>query len=293
MHNAELARLLGQLTTDPSPDPTDLWPVVERRVARRRRRTARRLRPLLAGATVLVVAATALSAALFLNRPQPVSAAEVLDQVQTEALQASTDAGACGRESGAKTGTGGTAPAQPGAATELSDRLAQALGVSGDRMRQAMLETMCADMPQVSWDPMQAIAQQLGVSPEQVSAAFANPQTPGHTAVGLQVSDQDGSRSVKLNLNGTRIDVDHIDTGQLNGPAQQLGVSPDRLAQAIRMAVPAPAELPKQSSEDEIITRLAQNLGKSPDQVRAAITQVEGSGPFYFAVRTIQGFGKH
>jgi len=328
VHNPELARRLRQLAAEPTHDAIDPWPAVQHRLqaARRRasqqpaqRRDHQRLRPLLAAATALVVAAVGLSAAAFLNRPQPVSAAEVLDQVQTEAVQAATDSAsaagvaACApaSASGPKTAVDGggmvfvangdaaQAPgpvtARAGAASELSDKLAQALGVSGDRVRQAMLEAIRPDLPAPPPDPIQAIAQQLGVSPQQVCAAFANPQTPGHTEVGMQVTRgaNDGSQAPKgdaqrdavmLDLNGTRIDLNNLDTSQLSGPAQTLGVSPDRLAQALRAAVPAPAQLPAKPSEDELISRLAQNLGLSQAQVRAAITQVEGSGPFYFAV---------
>jgi transcription initiation factor TFIIIB Brf1 subunit/transcription initiation factor TFIIB len=35
---------------------------------------------------------------------------------------------------------------------------------------------------------------------------------------------------------------------------------------------------------DELINRFAQNLGVSPDKVRAAITQVEGPNRLYFVV---------
>jgi hypothetical protein len=252
-------------------------------------------------AAVLVIG-MASSVALFANRPQPASAAEVLDKVQAEAISASTvaavDAASCSPPSEMAT-TGGmvfaTGPAdggpvemQPGTATQLSDRLAQALGVTGDKFRQAMLQAIAADLPpSLPPDPFAAIGQHLGVSRQQVCAAFVGTQTPSQ---GLTVSHAAGGdraprHNQVLNLNGIELDPDHIDPGQLSAPAQRLGVSPERLAAAVRDALPPPAIAPPTpASKDEIISRLARNLGTSEDRVRTAITQVEGPNHFYFAV---------
>jgi hypothetical protein len=260
-------------------------------------------------AAVLVIGAAS-SVAVFANRPQPASAAEVLDRVQAEALAASVpvaDAGACSPATGTAR-TGGVVIAsgslsdqapvqiQSGAANQLSDRLAQALGVSGDRVRQAMLQTLEADLPTgPPPDPVAAIARQLGVSQQQVCAAFLSPQDPGQTVTMTHAAgagQPGGDVQQFMRINGTQIDLNNVDASQLSAPAQRLGVTPERLVAAVRAAVPAapPAALAP-PNKDEIISRFAHNLGLSEDQVRAAITQVEGPGHFYFTV-SLPGLSK-
>ncbi len=138
--------------------------------------------------------------------------------------------------------------------TELSDRLGQALGLSGDRVREAMRQTVGALPPPV--DPLSRIASQLGVSVDQVREAFANPDCPGQISIALRASASD-----------------------VTGPAQKLGVSPERLAAAMTAAAPPPPP-----SFDETINRLAQNLGVSSDRLRTAMEQVEGPHRLFLAV---------
>jgi hypothetical protein len=176
----------------------------------------------------------------------------------------------------------------------LSDRLAEALGVSGDRFRQAMLQAIGADLPAgPPPDPIAGIAQQLGVSQQQVCAAFFTGQEAGQT---FSVSDstradRDGGNVQIVNLGGTQIDVGHVDATQLSAPAQRLGVSPDRLAAALRAALPSLPPPSTPPSKDQIVSRLARNLDISEDRVRAAITHVEGPNQFYFVV-PFPAFGK-
>jgi hypothetical protein len=275
-----------------------------------------------AALAAVVVIGAASSVALFANRPQPVSAA-LLDQVQAEAIAASTsamDLAACAPASGtmpsgaiAIGAIGAGSPPdgpvvheqQPEGASQLSDRLAQALGVSGDRIRQAMLQTISADLPpSPPPDPIAAIAQQLGVSSQQVCAAFFNnnpqarpearPQARGQSVKvsGTVGADRPGIHTQVLNLNGTEIDLNNVNASQLSAPAEKLGVSPERLSAALRAALPAPPPVPPTPpNKDEIISRFAHNLGMSEERVRAAITQVEGPNQFYFVV-PLRGPGK-
>jgi predicted PhzF superfamily epimerase YddE/YHI9 len=175
---------------------------------------------------------------------------------------------------------------------DLSDRLAQALGISGDRVRAAMLATIQADMPSPPPDPMAAIAAQLGLPTEQVCAAFFDGAPTGgsvavseHRTIGVtRGSETTGHPSVMIGVNGTTVDLGSATADQLRGPAQRLGVTPERLQAAVRAAVAALPAPPSPPSSDEIIRRFASNLGLSEDTVRAAIAKVEGTGRFYFAV---------
>src|SRR5690242_14901432 len=97
MNKAELIESLRALAAEPAPEATDPWPAVRRQIlgrspstlaAYRPRRPAlgRWTRPVTAVASVVAILGMAAGAALFVNRPQPVSAAEVLAQVQVEAM---------------------------------------------------------------------------------------------------------------------------------------------------------------------------------------------------------------
>jgi hypothetical protein len=163
--------------------------------------------------------------------------------------------------------------------------------VSGDQVRQAMRQTLSAELPtNLPPDPMAGIAQQLGVSTEQVCAAFFNPQSPGVVISGSLPDEKHVTSGGKMDsgavvgINGTAINLNTVTADQLSGPAQKLGVTPDRLLAAVKASIPSPPALPTPPSEDEIISRFAQNLGMSQEKVRAAITQVEGPNQFYFVV---------
>jgi RNA polymerase sigma-54 factor len=75
--------------------------------------------------------------------------------------------------------------------------------------------------------------------------------------------------------------LEELGKHKFNRIAQQLGVSPDRLRAVLRQVIPTlPADPPR---IDDVINRVAQNLGVSPDRVRAAFTQTGPNG--------MQGFG--
>jgi hypothetical protein len=263
-----------------------------------------RPRTLATAAAAVVVLGLSVSVALFANQPPSASAAEVLTQVEAEAVSVSgTSSATCQPPDGATQSSGGiiaigSGPGQPGGpsgpissanANQLSDKLAQALGVSGDQVRQAMRQTLSSEIPtNLPPDPMASIAQQLGVPAEQVCAAFLNPQSPGLVISGsvpdgkYVTSGGKTDRGVVVGINGTPINLNTVTADQLSGPAQKLGVTPDRLLAAVKASIPSPPPAPP--SEDEIISRFAQNLGMSQDKVRAAITQVEGPNQFYFVV---------
>jgi RNA polymerase sigma-70 factor, ECF subfamily len=268
-----------------------------------------------AAVAAALAASVVVGLAVFATRPQTVSAEEAPSQLQTEAVTslAATPKGACPGGSGDVAFVDGGGPAQaqgpvtingsaPASPTDLSDKLAQALGVSGDRVRQAMLETMRAEMPSdLPPDPMAIIAQQLGVSTDLVCAAFE--KTPITVRVG-QARTQDGpSAAVRAGATGANVkqgppgaigvdgnqvlDLSTATPEQLTGPARQLAVSPEKLAAAVHTAAATLAQTspPAPPNKDGLIARFAQNLGMSPEAVTAAITQVEGPNRFYFGVQ--------
>jgi hypothetical protein len=269
-----------------------------------------------AGLAAIVVIGLASSVALMASRPQPASAAEVMSQVQAEAVTMMTNGdGPCG---GAAPGAGGFGMAithatggGPGpvgiqdskvsSPTDLSDRLAAALGVSSDKVVQAMIDTMRTQMPSsLPPDPVSDIAQQLGLPRDQVCSALFDPQNGiGGFVVHYGSGPTDApnvKRSDELRLNVSTsgpppLDLNTATPQQLAGAAKALGVTPERLAAAVKATLSKPMPTPPAPpNEDEIISRFAQNLGMSTDKVKAAITQVEGPNRFYFAV---PAFGKH
>lgn len=249
-----------------------------------------------------VVGAMVVGVAVFAYQPQTVNASDVLGELQNEAigLQAFAPGPGCGAAGAQKTTGGAVIAVQTGSASEpsgpvtvsnasdLSDRLGAALGVSGDRVREAMLATMKTSMPPMPADPMELIAKQLGVSTEQVCTAFASSGEPSPN-VGFTVSagkpGQDANGPVTaMGVNGkSAINLDTVTADDLKEPAAKLGVSPERLVDAVKAAAPQ-KPLPAPPNPDELIHSLAQNLGMSEDKVRTAITQVEGKNGFYFAV---------
>lgn len=258
-----------------------------------------------AGLAAALAGSVVVGSAVLVTRPQTASAEEAISQLQTEAVTslAASPSGACPGAAGGGTvvaiGGGGPETQGPvtvrgsGAAspTELSDKLAQALGISGDRVRQAMLDTLRAETPSGSPpDPMASIAQQLGVSTDQVCAAFSG--TPIALTVG-QARTQSSGPNKRAPAGARALDGDQMlnlstaTPAQLARPAQQLGVSPDKLADAVHRAAATLAQTtaPEPRNKDDVIARFAQNVGMSPDTVKAAITQVEGPNHFYFAVQ--------
>jgi len=266
-------------------------------------------------AAAVLVGGVVLGFALFANRPQPVSAADVVGQLQNEAFGMSVGgtAGCLGGKpqvtggavvavSSAGTGAPAAGPVAVGNPNDLSERLAQALGVSGDKVRQAMLATVQAELPGTPPpDPMASIATQLGMPRDQVCAAFFDQASSQSVVVTRSVTGSGEVKSsgsgpvVKIAVPGETgaIDLTTVAAEQLSGPAQRLGISPDRLLAAVRAAIPAleAAPTPPLPNPDAIISRFAQNLGMSESKVRAAITQVEGNQGFYFAV-PLPGLGR-
>ena len=220
----------------------------------------------------------------------------------------------------------GSGPTTVTNANELSDKLAAALGISGDQVRAAMVATIRADLPAPPPDPMASIAQQLGMTREQVCAAFFEGEgaitgfSIGNTALSV-ANGKPGEPGPKLDganpKNPIVVDTNgkHLGTTDANGKeglvvgpgnglnlnmataehlkvqAGKLGVSPERLLAAVKAAVPATPPPPTLPGPDELIKRFAQNLGMPESKVRAAITQVEGNNGFYFAV-PLPGFGR-
>jgi hypothetical protein len=306
---------------------TELAALPARRAATRPTRLFRFGRPAWAALAALIVLGLVSTLALVAVRPQPASAAEVLSQVQAETLTSlSTSADGCAgspvglgnvgyavARNGAGvnvTTAGGAVQAGPAVSpSELSDRLAQALGVSGDRVRQAMLDTMRAEMPtSLPPDPMDSIAQRLGLPRQQVCAAFFDGSSGIHgiiiqhgaagsakgatqvfqlsgSAPGPITTDPEGKPVVTGPDAASALDLNTATPQQLAPVARQLGVTPERLADAVHAVaaepVPTPPAPPR---EEELINRFAENLGMSPDKVRSALTQVEGTNHFYFAV---------
>jgi hypothetical protein len=288
--------------------------------ARRRARLTLVGRRVWAGLAAIVVIGVASSVALMASRPQPASAEEVMSQVQAEAVtMMATTGGPCGKPAGGgdmayaitrSTGgepiAGAAGPStlqgsQTVSPTDLSDKLAAALGVSGDQVRQAMVNTLKSQMPSsLPPDPIVDIANQLGLPSQQVCDALFDPnngvggfvvrRASGGGTQNLQTSDQihvSTAPDAKAPL-----DLDTATPEQLAGPARTLGVAPERLAAAVRATLSKPMPTPPAPpSEDEIVSRFAQNLGMSTDKVKAAITQVEGPNRFYFAV-PVPKFGK-
>jgi RNA polymerase sigma-70 factor (ECF subfamily) len=259
----------------------------------------------------MLVVGLGLSAMLLASRPQPMSA-DTLNQLEIEAggtsasggtsgqIMATTPGGACVPAGAASDKTGvvlaiqtvpQVEPATSGPSTmadpnALSNQLAAALGVSGDQVRAAMLATMHADMPTPP-DPMAGIAQQLGVSVDQVCSAFGAGQGPIGFYV-RQAPPPAGDPTPAVPSGANVINLNTVTADQLTPQAQKLGVSPQQLFAAIKASLPSTP--PPPPNPDQIIQSFAQNLGMPVDKVRAAITQVEGNKGFYFVV-PVPGLG--
>jgi hypothetical protein len=249
----------------------------------------------------LVAGGVLVSVGVLFYQPQPASAEAVLGQLQSEAANsvALSGAGGCPPPGGAVqrattgmlvigAGVGKSGPVSISSASDLSDKLAGALGVSGDQVRQAMLETMRSLTPATSPppDPMSAIARNLGVSQEQVCSAFFSDGAQTTIMIGRPdgnagFSAPPGGPDIGHALNLTTATPD-----QLAPIAAKLGVSSDKLQAAIRSAVAetASAHLPAPPSQEQIVSTFAHNLGIDEGRVRTAINQVEGNNVFYFAV---------
>jgi hypothetical protein len=274
------------------------------RPARRRlvpfvgRGTSTALAAMLAGGLVL-------GAVLVGSRPQPVSA-DALNQLESEAVAVSAVAagqgcgaspvdasGTTGGVLAVKTGVGTDAgppasgPASLGNPNALSDQLAAALGLSGDRVRAAMLATIHADMP-FPPDPMDGIATRLGLSRDQVCEAFGAGQGQPMAFVLANGTPPAGAPPAVAPGGATLINLNTVTADELTQQAQKLGVSPERLLAAVRASVPSSS--PRPPNPDQIIQHFAQNLGLPEDRVRAAISQVEGPKGFYFVV-PVPGLG--
>jgi hypothetical protein len=257
-----------------------------------------------AALAAMLVGVLVVAGAVFANQPQPVSA-DILEKLEAEAYGAMVESeGPCPgpgapqaaggtlvvQSAGMGAGQGGPVTVTSTSANDLSERLAKELGVSGDRVRQAMLATVRTDMAAAPPEPMSAIAQQLGKTTAEVCAAFFDPHAAGDVGLVASVSSTkvSGGRpgphtQAVFTIGGKAIDLNSTSASELSGPAQRLGVSPESMLAAVRAAVPSTPP-PPPPGEDEIISRLANNLGMSQDKVRAAIKQVEGNGPFYFVV---------
>ncbi len=236
----------------------------------------------------------------------PANAEAVLDQLQTEAARSAPlgGVGGCAAATGtATTGatTGGmlvigTDGGKAGSisfssASELSDKLAAALGVSGDQVRQAMLETMQSLMPATAPppDPMAAIAQQLGVPETRVCQAFFGSASAQSVVIARSSSNANAAFASQNPVGPDghpALNLSTASTDQLAGIAATLGVSPERLQAAIKAALvqAAPPNVPAPPSQQQIVSAFARNLGLDEGRVSAALNQVEGNSGFYFVV---------
>ncbi len=294
-HNVD--RLMQQLAAEPTPERRDPWPAIRARITRREppRSAGIRAVPRLAwGAAAAAVVVVAISGASLLAaaRPQSATAAEILDRMQLEAqggvMATSESSGAC------------EPIMNP---TDLTDRVGQLLGVSGERVRQAMRiqtfrvapppgapagalpaagsDTFQIPVPPPSGgglpaqgnvlygvgeavqqpgplpDPMARLAERLGVSRERVQQAFADPSCP---------------ERIMIRFPGS------VDDPQYQRAAQQLGVTPRQLVDAVRATAPMPPPGGEGApvSPDQMIQRIASELGVTPDQLRSALQQAAG-----------------
>jgi hypothetical protein len=158
--------------------------------------------------------------------------------------------------------------------------------VSGDRVREALAATMRPHVDALPPDPLASVAQQLELSQQQVCEAFADGSatTEGKgTVTHLTPGDGRPHTTTSFVAAGKAIDLSTLKAVDVTLPAQRLGVSADRLAGALRAAAPTTPP-PAPPSEHEFVGSLARNLGLSEDKVRAALREVEGSGPFTFVV---------
>jgi len=161
--------------------------------------------------------------------------------------------------------------------TESTDRLAQSLGVTGDRLRQALEQSVPRPPPPPSIDDLaNRIAQGLNVSADRVKQAFT-PESGCGFVIPLDDALLPPAGGAPRGPDGNPLPrPGQAGSERLNRIAQQLGVSPDRLRTVLRQVVPTPpADAPRM---DEVLNRLAQNLGVSPDRVRAAFTQTGPNG---------------
>ncbi len=300
MNERDTAKLLQQLAEEPATDRRDPWPAIRARLTQRHppRSAGVRTVPRLAWgamAAAVVVVAIGGSAVLDAARPRSVTAAEILDRMQIEVQ---------GGVMTSSESTGGCEPiVNP---TELTDRVGQILGVSGERVRQAMqLRTIRVAPPgggsgapppaagsepvripfeagapapgaagaqgnvmffggeanQVTGplpDPMGRLAQQLGVSVEQVRQAFADPTCPDR---------------FMIRFPGSATDPQYVQA------AQKLGITAQQLVDAVRATAPLPPPGVDRAalSPDQMMQRIASELGVTPEQFRAALEQAGGS----------------
>jgi hypothetical protein len=162
-----------------------------------------------------------------------------------------------------------------------------------------MLATMQSLAPEKapSLDPMAAIASQLGLPEDQVCQAIFH----GGSPVAMMIGKADGNGDAFFESKGPVgpdggqalapdggqvLNLTTANVAQLAPIAAKLGVSPEKLQSAIKVAVAGatPAQLPKPPSQQQIVSTFARNLGMDESRVSSAITQVEGSNGFYFAV---------
>jgi hypothetical protein len=173
---------------------------------------------------------------------------------------------------------------------EMTDRVGQILGVSGERVRQAMRIHVfdyrrqgqvfdyrapgagpSSSAPGSAGstfnievggagpvaDPVNRIAEHLGLSKEQVQQIFSDPSCPDRFMIPFPSA--------------------HTNEWYRTA-AQRLGVTPERLAGAVRAIAPAPPGMERATvTADERIARIASELGVTPEQFRSALQQAGAS----------------
>jgi hypothetical protein len=110
-------------------------------------------------------------------------------------------------------------------------------------------------------DPMARLAERLGVSREQVHQAFADPACPERFMIRFPGSASEPQYQVA---------------------AQRLGITAQQLVDAVRATAPmpppgAPGVGQAPISPDQMIQRIASELGVTPEQFRAALEQAGGN----------------
>jgi hypothetical protein len=308
MKEPQIDKLLQQLADEPASDRQDPWPSIRARAAQGRgqRRlspvSVRRLSWACAAAAAVLLLAVGGAAIFDTARPRSATAAEILDRMQIEAqgvvMMSDPMAADC--------------QAPPVNPNEMTDRVGQILGVSGDRVRQAMrmqvfdyrvqgqvfdyrrqgqvfdyrapgagASSSAPGSPGSTFnievaprsagstfnievggagpvaDPVNRIAEHLGLSKEQVQQVFSDPSCPDRFMIPFPSA--------------------HTNEWYRTA-AQRLGVTPERLAGAVRATAPAPPGMERAPvSADERIARIASELGVTPEQFRSALQQAGAS----------------
>ncbi len=295
MNEREIRQLLQRLAAEHVDDQRDPWPAIRARLIQQnaRRSAGRRVLPRLAwGAAAAAVLVVALAGAAILDptRPRPATAAEILDRMQYEA------------QGGAMVGSQGSGGCEPIVnPTELTDRVGQILGVSGERVRQAMRVQMFRVAPPAGAPAPGPGNEAIYVPLPSGAPAGAGPQADATVPVGDAIyvngplPDPMARLAERLGVSREQLQQAFADPacpervmipfpGSINSPqyqraAQRLGITAQQLVDAVRATAPLPPPGVEgaPASPEQMIQRIASELGVTPEQFRAALEQAGGS----------------